>query len=121
VFLAQRLRVEPALLQGSQRRLIADENIRRCDQFPQCFPTLGMIVIQCNRSLVPVRCKKIGRLAPHERRSPAARLVTHARPLDFNDVCAKVSEEHRAIRTGKRLAQFDNAHVIQNVFRAHGA
>lgn len=53
--------------------------------------------------------------------APAARLVAQSGALDLDDVRAKIPEQHRAVRACERLTQFDDAHIIQNVFRGHGA
>ncbi len=88
---AQCFRIDPALLQRSQRGLIANENICSGDQLPQRFRSLRMIVIQRNRSFVAVRSQKVRRFAPDKRRSPASRLIAHSRPLNLDDIRPKIT------------------------------
>ncbi len=54
----------------------------------------------------------------HERRPPAAGVVTAGR-LDLDDPRAKVAEHHRRVRTGQGTGQVDHHDVVQSSHDAH--
>ena len=77
-----------------------------------------VIVIEHDRTLIPVRGQKICRFPAHERWSPTARLIPIARPLDLDHIRPEIAQQHRTVGAGKRLGQLNHADPIQNGFHA---
>jgi hypothetical protein len=114
----QTFRIECALLQRSQRRLVGDEHVRRREQSLEDLGVAAIIVIQGDGPLVAIGGQEIGGLAADERRTPAAGLVSSARALDLDDVGAEIAKEHGAVGPGKGLGKFNDANGIEYGF--HG-
>ena|ERR1700675_1661066 len=97
-----------------QRRLVAEEHIRRGYQALQHFGVASVVVIERDRALISVRRQEVRGLPAHKWRAPSARLISGAGALDLDYVGAQITEQHRAIRSGERLGQFDYANSFKN-------
>ena len=95
VLRAQSLVIQ-ALLRHPAHAEVLHHDVRLGHQSPRNFlpPVRGEI--ERDAALVAVEAEVVGALAGQERRSPGARVVTAAGPLDLDDVRAQVAEEHRA-------------------------
>src|SRR6202158_1436848 len=81
-------------------------------------PLSSFVISECDRALVSVRCQKIRRFPAHKRRSPAARLISGAGPLDLNHIRPEIAQQHRAIGAGERFRQLNYANPVKNAFHA---
>jgi hypothetical protein len=91
IFGAQSFWIDPALLQGSQRGLVGDENVRSREQSLQNFRSSRLVVVQRDRPLVAIRREVIGGFGADKGRTPAPRLIARLGPLYLNDIGAEVT------------------------------
>jgi len=95
------------------RTEILDDDIGSLDEPLECRLPRGMLEVEGDAALVPVDREVVRRHAVLVRGRPAPRLVAGPRLLDLDDLGAVVGEHERAVRTGERPGQVDDADAMQ--------
>jgi hypothetical protein len=94
---------------------VVDDDVGVGDEVSEERLVLGIADVGDQTLLVSVDAQEVGALtALVERRSPAARLVTSAGPLDLEDVGAEVAEHHGTERTGEDAGEIENLEANQH-------
>ena len=94
---------------------VLDQDIGLGDQLQRDLLALLLADIQRDRALVAVDADEVGAFlgAGHERGREAARVVAGARPLDLDDIGAKVGQHLRAGRTRQHPGEVEYAQAFQ--------
>ena len=96
---------------------VLHQHIGGPDQPRQRLPAIVALQIQREGFLVAVAGQKVGRLPivgrSHERRAPAACVITGAGHLDFDDSGTEVAEHHGGVGAGQPAGEIDDDNAVQ--------
>ena len=92
---------------------VLEYDIARSDQLGEYrFPGVA-VQVQRQASFVSIHVEVIGRLTTGKRGTPLPGVVTPTGSLYLDDIGTKISEQHRAQRSGQHSAQVDHLEPVE--------